>query len=104
MGRVEDVDVDREIDGRVADSLADALDDALGPDLVDRARLDEVEAAVAVVVVVRRAGEGGADTGVDRGAVGDQALLGGVVDCQARARARVKVSKIAARGAGVVRS
>ena len=47
---------------------------------VDVARLDAREAAVAVVVVVREAGEGGADAGVDVGVVGEEALLGGVVE------------------------
>ncbi len=49
-------------------------------DGVDGARLDDLEAAIAVVLVVGGAGEGGADAGVDVAVVGEEAFLAGVVE------------------------
>lgn len=64
----------------VADAFVDGGDDAGGADGVDVAGLDDLEAAVAVVVVVREAGERGADAGVDVGVVAQQAFLVRVVE------------------------
>lgn len=78
---IQGVDVDGEVDGPGgADALDDALDDAVGADLVDLSRLDNLEAAVAVVVVVAGPAERRADARVDVGVVGKQALHGGVVE------------------------
>ncbi len=52
-------------------------------DGVDGARLDDLEAAVAVVLVVGGAGERGADAGVDVAVVGEEAFLAGVVEVRA---------------------
>lgn len=79
--RVERVDVDGQVHGPVgADAVDDALDDAVGADGVDLAGLDDLEAAVAVVVVVAGPAEGGADAGVDVGVVGEEPFLRGVVE------------------------
>ena len=80
-GRIESIDIDTEIDGfRRADSVSDFLDDARRPDRVDFAGLDDFETAVAVVVVVAEAGEGGADAGVNVGVVGEETFFVGVVE------------------------
>lgn len=55
--------------------LAYLVNDALGAEAVEVPGGDEVEAAVAVVLQVRAANEGGAETGVD-GGVADEALSG----------------------------
>lgn len=69
--RVQGIDIDGQIHGILCpDPVADGLDDALGADGVDFSGFDAREAAVAVVIVVRGAGEGGADAGVDVGVVG----------------------------------
>ena len=74
--RIQGVDVDAEVDGLLGpDALADLLDDARGADCVDLAGLDDLEAAVAVVFVVRGPGQRCADPGVDVGVVGEQAFL-----------------------------
>lgn len=83
-GRVERVDVDAEVDGLLgADAVADLLDDAVDTDGVDLARLNDLEATVAVVLVVGQAGKRGADTSVDVGVVGEQALLSSMVEVRA---------------------
>ena len=64
----------------MSDALVDLLDDARGADLVDFARLDDLEAAVAVVFVVTESGERRADAGVDVGVVAHEAFLCGVVE------------------------
>lgn len=79
-GRVEGVNVDGQVDGVLgADPLDDALDDVGGADGVDLAGLDDLEAAVAVVGVVRGPAQRRADAGVDVGVVVQQALHRGVV-------------------------
>lgn len=85
--RVESVDVDAEVDGILgADSVLDPLDDTVSTDLVDLTGLDDLEAAVAVVLVVRRPGQGCADSSMYVGVVGKEAFLrsveevGSVVD------------------------
>lgn len=67
---VESVDVDTEVDWvLVANTFVDSLDDALRADGVNLTGFDDLEADVAVVVVVGETGEGGTDTGVDGGVV-----------------------------------
>lgn len=51
------------------------LDDACGAYGVDLAGLDDLKAAVAVVVVVGEAAECGTDAGVDIGVVAKEAFL-----------------------------
>jgi hypothetical protein len=79
-GRVERVNVERQVDGvGGADAVQDAADDAVGANRVNLARLDNLEAAVAVVLVVARPAQRRADAGVDVGVVAQQPLHGGVV-------------------------
>lgn len=56
------------------------MNDTLHSNRVDFPRFDDFEAAVAVVVVVAEAREGGADAGVDVGVVGEEAFGVGVVE------------------------
>lgn len=70
--RVQGIDIEGQVDGvGRADALDDLLDDALGADLVDLAGLDDLEAAVPVVLVVAGPAERGADARVDVGVVGE---------------------------------
>lgn len=62
------------------DALVDLLNNALSANLVNLPGLDNVEAAVSVVLVIGKTGEGGTDTGVDVGVVAEKTLLGGVVE------------------------
>lgn len=79
-GGIEGVDVDGQVDGVLgANAVEDALDDAVGADLVNLARLDDLEATVPVVLVVAGPAERRADAGVDVGVVGQEALLRCVV-------------------------
>ena len=83
-GRIQGVDVDAEVDGLLGpDALANLRDDARGADRVDLAGLDDLEAAVAVVLVVRGPGQRRADPGVDVGVVGEQAFLRRVEEVRA---------------------
>lgn len=61
-----------------AHPLPNLLNNTLRTNLVNFPRLDDFEAAVAVVLVVRRAGQGRADSGVDVGVVGEQTFLSSV--------------------------
>lgn len=80
-GRIQSIDIDAQIDGFLGpDSALDLLDDARGADVVDGAGLDDLEAAVAVVVVVGQARQSGADAGVDVGVVGEEAFAVRVVE------------------------
>ena len=82
--RIQGIDVDTQIHGfRSPDSILDLLDDARHADRIDLPCLDDLEAAVSVVVVVGQAGKGGADAGVDVGVVGQQAFFVGVVEVRA---------------------
>ena len=70
-GRIQGIDIDAQIHGAFcADPLTDLGDDAIDPNLVDLARLHNLEAAVAVIVVVAEPGQGGPDAGVDVAVVG----------------------------------
>ena len=80
-GRIQGVDIDAEVDRFGGpDTLPDLADDALGADAVDFAGLDNLEAAVAVVVVVAEAAEGGADPGMDVAVVGEETFFVRVVE------------------------
>ena len=83
-GRVEGVDIQRQVHGVLgAHAVPDPLDDAVGADGIDLSSLDDLEAAVAVVLVIARPAESGTDTGVDVGVVAQQALLRGMVEVRA---------------------
>lgn len=69
-GRIQCVDIERQVDGAIADSLEDLLNDAVRTDLIHLARLDDLEAAVAVVIVIAWPAKGCPDTGVDVAIVG----------------------------------
>lgn len=78
-GRVKSVDVDAEVDGLLrADSVFDLLDDAINTDLVYLTRLDNLEAAVAIVLIVRWPREGCADSSMNVSVVGKETFLSSV--------------------------
>lgn len=86
-GRIKGVNVDAEIDWFAGtDPIPDFLDNASRPDCVDLTRLDDLEPAVAVVVVIAEAGQRGANARVNVGIVGQKAFsvrveeIGAVVD------------------------
>jgi hypothetical protein len=80
-GRVEGIDVEGQIDGVCGpDAVDDLFDDAAGADGVDLAGLDDLEAAVPVVLVVAGPAQRRPDPRVDVGVVGQQPLLGRVVE------------------------
>ena len=70
----------------------DLLDDTLSANGVDLAGFDDVETAVAIVVVVRQTGKRGTNARVNVGVVAEEAFLSGVVevcsvcDCQLRSK------------------
>jgi hypothetical protein len=77
--RIKSIDIDTQIHRLLrSDPVLDLLDDAISTDLVDLTCLDDLETAVAVVLIVRGAGERRADAGVDVGVVGQEAFLCGV--------------------------
>ena len=74
-GRIKGVNVDAEIDGFAGtDPISDFLDNASRPDRVDLSRLDDLESAIAVIVVIAGAGQGGANAGVNIGIIGQKAF------------------------------
>lgn len=86
-GRIKSVNIDAEIDGfACSNSISDFLDNASGPNRVDLACLDDLESAVAVMVVVAETGQGGTNTCVDVGIVVQKTFsvrveeIGAVVD------------------------
>ncbi len=79
--RVQGIDVQREIHGLLSsNALSDLLDDTVGADCVDLTCLDDLKSAVAIVLVITRPAESGADAGVDVRVVSEQAFLRGVVE------------------------
>ena len=69
--RIQSVDIDTQIHRpRDPDPLPYFPDNPLRANRIDFSCFHDLEAAVAVVVVVGEAGEGGADAGVDVGVVG----------------------------------
>jgi hypothetical protein len=79
--RIESIDVDAEIDWFLGTySVSDLLDDTVGPNLVNLACLNNFEAAISIVLVVTWARERCADTCVDVGVIGEQTLLGSMVE------------------------
>jgi hypothetical protein len=78
---VKSIDIEREVDGPSGPhAVSDLLDDAVQADGVNLAGLHDLEATVSVVLVVAGPAQGGADTGVDVGVVGEQAFLRSVVE------------------------
>lgn len=71
-----------------AHPVADLLDDAIRSDRVNLARLDDLEAAVPVVLVVRGTAERRANAGVDVGVVAKETLLCSMVEVGAVVNAR----------------
>lgn len=83
-GRVERVDVNAQVDGVLgAHPVPDLADDALGADGVNLTGLDDLETAVAVILVVAGAGQGGPDTRVDVCVVLEQTLHGCMIEVRA---------------------
>lgn len=79
--RVKRVDIQRKVDRVLcADTVNDLLDDAVRANLVNLASLNDLEAAVSVVLVVTGSAERRADTSVDVGVVAQQSLLSGMVE------------------------
>lgn len=79
--RVQCINIQTEVDRVLrAHALANLLDNAIGSDGVDLARLNDLEAAVAIVLVVRGAAERRANAGVDVGVVAKETLHCGVVE------------------------
>lgn len=80
-GRVKRVNVDRQVHGsRGTDTVHNLLNDPRCANGVDLSGFDNLESAVAVVVVIAGSTEGGPDAGVDVGIVDQEALHGGVVE------------------------
>lgn len=78
-GWVKGINVNAQVDGLgQADSVSDLFDDAVHADGVDFAGFNDLEATVAVIVVVAEARECGADAGVDIGVIGQETLFVGV--------------------------
>lgn len=76
--RVKSVNVNGQIDRVLGtNTVANLLDDSSHANIrvVDLTSLDTLETAVAIVGVVRRTGEGSADSSVDVGVVGKKTLL-----------------------------
>lgn len=79
--RIKSINVNRQINRlRGTNTVDDLLDDAPRANGVDLAGLDNLEATVAIIVVVTGATKGGSDTSVDVGVVGEQAFLVGMVE------------------------
>lgn len=80
-GGIQSVNVNGQIDRvRGADALEDSLDNSVSANGVNVSGLDNLKATVAVVVIVTGSAEGGSDTSVDVGVVGEQTFHGGVVE------------------------
>src|SRR6266571_2849523 len=77
VGRVEDVDVDRDVQRRVADVGADALGDGVGAVAADGHRVDHLEAEVGVFLEVGGRVQGTAGADVDGAVLAQQAFLAG---------------------------
>ena len=80
IGRVQNVNVDADIDLGIPHPLSDLLNHAVGPETVEGTRRDHLEPAPSVVVQIGDGtGEGGSDARVDT-CVGDEPL--GIHYCQ----------------------
>jgi hypothetical protein len=78
-GRVQSVNINAQIDGLGSpNSVADLLDDACSADCINFTSLDDLEAAVTIILIIRWTGEGRADTRVDIAVVSEEAFLGSV--------------------------
>lgn len=88
-GRIERINIQTQIHRiRGADSVANLLDDAVHANGVNLAGLDNLKAAIPVILIVRGPAEGRADTSVNVGVVLEQTLLGGMVEIRAVVDAR----------------
>jgi hypothetical protein len=77
--RIQRIDVNAQVNRLLQPyPLPNLLNNTIRTNLVNLPRLHNLEATVAVVLVVRGAGQGGADAGVDVGVVCEQAFLGRV--------------------------
>lgn len=77
--RVKCVNVNAQVDRLVkANTVLDPLNDAISADRVNLTSLDNLEAAVAIVLVVGGSRQRRADAGVDVGVVGEETFLCGV--------------------------
>lgn len=56
-GRVDGIDIDREVYRRVADGLTNFLDDAISPDDINLTSFNAFKAGVVVIVVILESGE-----------------------------------------------
>lgn len=82
--RVQRVNVQAQIHGVLgAHTVTNLLDNAVDANRVHLTRLDNLEPAVAIVLIVGGAAEGRADAGVDVGVVAEETLLGGVIKVRA---------------------
>ena len=80
-GRIKSIDINAQVDGTLCPNpLTDLLDNAISPDIVDLARLHDLETTVSVVVIVTEPGQGGPNPRVDVAVIGQQALLVRVVE------------------------
>lgn len=77
--RIKSVNVDAEVDRVLsANSVLDLLDDAIDANLVNLTCLDNLEAAVAIVLIVRWPRQGCTDSSMDVGVVGQKTFLSSV--------------------------
>lgn len=78
-GRVQSININAQIDGLGSpNSVADLLDDACSADGINFTSLDDLEATVTIILIIRWTGEGRADTRVDIAIVSEEAFLGSV--------------------------
>ena len=78
---IEGVDVKREVDGvGSTNTILDLLDDAVNTNGIDLTRLDNLKAAVSIILIITWTAQSRADTSVDVGVVGEQTFLSSVVE------------------------
>ena len=83
-GRVKSINVNAEVDRLLGTNpLLDLLDNTISANLVDLTCLDDLEAAVAVVLVVRRSRQRSADSSMYVGIVGEKTFLGSMEEVSA---------------------
>lgn len=73
---IKGVDVDAQVHGLLrTNPVPDLLDDTISTDLVNLSSLHDLEAAVAIILIVGGSRQCRANTGVDVGVIGKEALL-----------------------------
>ena len=73
---VQSIDIDAQIHWLLgSDTVSDLLDDAIHTDSVNFSGFNNLKAAVPIVIIVAKSGEGCAYTGVDVGVVCKEALF-----------------------------